>query len=178
MKAGYVYVLSNPSMPFLVKIGYSKHGGQSRATTFYRNDTAVATPFNVEFEVLCDDARKIERLVHVELESYRVNPSREFFECGVSMAAKTISKFLSESIEAMPDDYPKYVELDFEEGGIYHEMTSIGDSQSLNITQAEYAEAARRLTWDIDLLTKKVLKLRESKKNSEKNGWFGFRRGQ
>jgi hypothetical protein len=76
---GYVYVLSNPSMPGVLKIGRSAKGGAERAKSFYQ--TGVANPFTVEFELLTDDCCWLESEVHKELNSYRVNPDREFFSC-------------------------------------------------------------------------------------------------
>ena len=77
---GYVYVLSNPSMPGLVKIGRSKVGGNSRGKQMYRGDTGVPTPFELEFECLFDDCIEAEAMLHDELGHLRVNPQREFFK--------------------------------------------------------------------------------------------------
>lgn len=77
---GYVYVLSNPSMPGLVKIGRSKVGGNSRGKQMYKGDTGVPTPFELEFECLFDDCIEAEAILHDELGHLRVNPQREFFK--------------------------------------------------------------------------------------------------
>ena len=77
---GYVYVLSNPSMPGLVKIGRSKVGGNSRGKQMYKGDTGVPTPFELEFECLFDDCIEAEAMLHDELGHLRVNPQREFFK--------------------------------------------------------------------------------------------------
>lgn len=55
---GYVYILSNPSMPGILKIGRSINGGKGRADALYKNDTGVASPFALEFEMIFDDCRK------------------------------------------------------------------------------------------------------------------------
>jgi len=49
MKQGYVYILTNPSMPGLVKIGRSKNGGRKRASDLYQ--TGVPTPFRKRSEL-------------------------------------------------------------------------------------------------------------------------------
>lgn len=77
MKPGYIYVLSNPSMPGIVKIGRSIHGGKSRARDLYQ--TGVPTPFEVEFEIYVEDYAEIEIMVHEKLQDVRVNGNREFF---------------------------------------------------------------------------------------------------
>ena len=90
MSRGYVYVLSNPSMPGVLKIGMSKHGGQGRADALYRNDTGVATPFVLEFELMVADARVVERDAHARLGECRVNARREFFACDIRTATEAV----------------------------------------------------------------------------------------
>lgn len=79
MSVGYVYVLSNESMPGIVKIGRSKRSGSNRATELYKNNTGVATPFKLEFELLCEDMNEAEAIMHERLQNHRVNGNREFF---------------------------------------------------------------------------------------------------
>lgn len=76
---GYVYVLTNPAMPGLVKIGRSKTAAAGRANTMYRGDTGVPLPFEIVFECLFDDCVAGEQAVHECLEHSRINPNREFF---------------------------------------------------------------------------------------------------
>lgn len=76
---GYVYVLTNPAMPGLVKIGRSIHAAGSRAKQLYRGDTGVPLPFDIYFEALFENCVEGELLVHEELQDYRINPDREFF---------------------------------------------------------------------------------------------------
>lgn len=80
MSPGYVYVLSNKSMPGLVKIGRSIHGGRKRADDIYRNATGVPTPFEMVFEIYTEDCRYLEAAVHEALQEWRVDPDREFFK--------------------------------------------------------------------------------------------------
>ncbi|WP_299075861.1 GIY-YIG nuclease family protein [uncultured Paraglaciecola sp.] len=80
MSKGYVYVLSNPVMPGIVKIGRSMHGGKGRADALYRNDTGVAKPFVVEHEIYVKDCVALEKAVHAAFSMFRINKSREFFE--------------------------------------------------------------------------------------------------
>jgi hypothetical protein len=76
---GYVYVLTNPAMPGLVKIGRSRTAAAGRANTMYRGDTGVPLPFEIAFECLFDDCISGEQAVHDYLEHCRINPNREFF---------------------------------------------------------------------------------------------------
>lgn len=85
---GYVYVLSNPSMPGIVKIGHSVNGGDSRAKAIWT--TGVPTKFKVEFEILIDNPQSLERRVHERLSGLRINASREFFRCDIFIAVAAI----------------------------------------------------------------------------------------
>lgn len=88
-KNGYVYILSNESMPGIVKIGKSKHGGRHRAEQLY--NTGVPTPFYLEFEIYCEDAGYIESASHDALDKSRVSEAREFFRCSVTDAIAAVS---------------------------------------------------------------------------------------
>lgn len=101
---GYVYVLSNPSMPGLVKIGRSKVSGNSRASQLYKGDTGVPTPFELEFECLFDNCIEAEVAVHYELDHLRVNPQREFFKMGVESAIVTVLNTAANFIDHFVED--------------------------------------------------------------------------
>ena len=75
---GYIYVLSNESMPGVFKVGRSINGGATRAKQIYQ--TGVPTPFQIEFEILVNEPCDTEILIHEELAEYRVSPDREFFK--------------------------------------------------------------------------------------------------
>ena len=76
---GYIYVLSNESMPSVYKIGNSKKGGEERAKELYRGNTALPSKFIVEYEKYSNVASDLELLIHAELFNYRVSVGREFF---------------------------------------------------------------------------------------------------
>lgn len=80
-RVGYVYVLTNPAMPGVVKIGRSRHGAASRAKSL--SGTSVPTSFVVAFEILCLDAERAEERAHRYAEKSRIAANREFFEMPV-----------------------------------------------------------------------------------------------
>jgi hypothetical protein len=88
VSSGYVYVLSNESMPGYVKVGRSIHGGATRGRALFQ--TGVATPFVLEFEIFTKDHEWLESKVHMNLKFSRVNPDREFFKCPPSDAIEEI----------------------------------------------------------------------------------------
>lgn len=91
-KAGYVYVLTNPSMPGLIKVGHSINGGQGRASALFKGDTGVPTPFELEYEAYLKNCHAVEMEVHRRLAEKRVNEKREFFECEPGRAVTIITE--------------------------------------------------------------------------------------
>jgi len=92
---GYVYVLSNPSMPGAYKIGRSVNGGCLRAKALYL--TGVPEPFTVEFDILVDDAMDFEKRIHEALEHHRINDDREFFRCDLHVLIRCVlEEYLSQ----------------------------------------------------------------------------------
>lgn len=77
MIPGYVYILLNPSMPGLIKIGRTLRDSRMRAREL--TSTGVPTPFQVAFELFAEQHEALEAMVHNELNDFRVNPAREFF---------------------------------------------------------------------------------------------------
>ena len=76
-----VYVLTNPAMPGIVKIGKTNRDDpQVRMNELYT--TGVPLPFECAIAVETDDkgAEGLEKALHVAFGPSRVNPSREFFK--------------------------------------------------------------------------------------------------
>ena len=97
-KKGYIYILSNPSMDGVLKVGMSKRGAIIRSNELYA--TGVPTPFVIEFDMLVDDCRGIEVYMHSYLSDFRVNNSREFFKIDVNhVANEIIRKLFGAAIE-------------------------------------------------------------------------------
>lgn len=90
MDSGYVYIFINESMPGLIKIGKTKRDCRSRARELYK--TGIPTPFQVAFEIYCDDYDLIERKIHSELSDFRVNPNREFFRFPLDKAISLLQQ--------------------------------------------------------------------------------------
>lgn len=76
---GIVYVLTNPAMQGLVKIGKTTRSTlENRMGELY--STGVPVPFNCEIAVEVDDETSVESVLHKAFAKFRVNPRREFFE--------------------------------------------------------------------------------------------------
>ena len=78
MNEGIVYVLTNPAMPKMVKIGKTGRGVETRLNDLYT--TGVPLPFECAYAARVEDMDKVEKAFHNAFGPYRVNPRREFFE--------------------------------------------------------------------------------------------------
>ena len=87
----YVYILSNPAMPGLIKIGHTKNHPGERVKQLSRS-SGIPVPFDVEWVYSCYNAIELEREIHKHLDSYRVNNNREFFQIPVKKAKSIIKK--------------------------------------------------------------------------------------
>jgi len=89
---GYVYVLSNPTMPGLLKIGYTDREVDERVDEL--NSTGVPVPFDVEAIFGSPNAYKDEQAIHSILAQHRVAGNREFFSIAVKEAVKCIIDYI------------------------------------------------------------------------------------
>lgn len=77
--AEIVYVLTNATMPGLVKIGRtSQIDANVRITQVYT--TGVPVPFTLEYAAKVANGQEVETALHTAFAPHRINPSREFFE--------------------------------------------------------------------------------------------------
>ena len=85
----WVYVLSNPTSPGILKIGYTSLTPDERAKQI-SNATGVALPYKVEWAFKCFDGEQLEGEVHNKLREYRINNQREFFQINLEEAKEVI----------------------------------------------------------------------------------------
>ena len=76
-KIGFVYVLTNTSMPGIVKIGLTKNIKDRLLNLSSR--TAVPTPFKLYRAIEVKDMFKVEKQLHNYFRKQRTNSQREFF---------------------------------------------------------------------------------------------------
>lgn len=99
MSLGYLYILSNPTMKGLLKVGFTKGAPEERARKL-SVATGVAAPFTVEYFQISDDVEEVESLVHEEMMEYRVNENREFFEVSIEKAVSIIEKLAKDPVSS------------------------------------------------------------------------------
>lgn len=86
-KQGVVYILSNPAMPGLVKVGKTINLHDRMKSLF---STGVPLPFRCVYAKRVQDCSEVERKLHKGLNSHRENANREFFR----IAEEEIINFL------------------------------------------------------------------------------------
>jgi len=79
VKRGYVYLLSNESMPNIYKVGYTTANPYFRASQL-SSSTSCPTPFQIVCFAEFEDAYEAEKHLHDVFTDYRVNPNKEFFK--------------------------------------------------------------------------------------------------
>lgn len=84
-----VYVLTNPAMPSLVKIGITTQAGvKERMKQLYT--TGVPVPFECAYTVEVVDCASVEAALHTAFGPNRINPNREFFKIGIDQAVAVL----------------------------------------------------------------------------------------
>ncbi len=83
---GWVYVISNQSMPGLLKIGFSSKDPQSRAREL--DNTGCPLPYVVEYDLLVNAPREVEQKIHTRLAEKR--EGKEWFRCSLQEAISAV----------------------------------------------------------------------------------------
>lgn len=87
---GIVYVLTNPAMPNLLKIGFTAaEDVKVRMAQLYTNP-GVPLPFECVYAARVSNAQKVEKALHTAFGPSRINPRREFFEIEPTQAIAII----------------------------------------------------------------------------------------
>jgi len=97
MDQGLIYILTNPAMPGLVKIGKTNRA-DVKQRMFELYSTGVPVPFECAYAAKVNDPDKVEVALHTAFGPNRINPKREFFSIE-PMQAIAILKLLEISDE-------------------------------------------------------------------------------
>jgi T5orf172 domain. len=82
---GIVYVLTNPAMPGLVKIGMTnRESVDARLKELF--NTSVPVPFECEYACKVEHSEKVEKALHLAFHPYRIHAQREFFKINPEQA--------------------------------------------------------------------------------------------
>lgn len=90
---GFLYVLTNPAMPGLTKVGKTTRQPDARVAEL-SSPTGVPSPFSLAFQQPVEECHFAESWVHSELErgGYRLSNNREFFNAPLHVVVKIVSQ--------------------------------------------------------------------------------------
>jgi len=89
---GWLYVMTNKSMPGLVKVGFSTKDPERRTAEL--KHPGIPHPYVVVYDVLVENPREVEGIVHSKLKNCREN--KEWFRCSVEEAVDVIREVIRE----------------------------------------------------------------------------------
>ncbi|WP_438332248.1 GIY-YIG nuclease family protein [Burkholderia pseudomallei] len=119
---GYVYILVNPCMPGLIKIGRTFRDARTRAREL--SSTSVPTSFQVAFELFSEQHEELEIMAHRALADFRVDAAREFFRYPLDKAIALLlelaepsqspaTRYVAEDVTTrLREKYPTYLRSD------------------------------------------------------------------
>jgi len=91
---GFIYILSNTSMPNIFKVGYTQHTVSKRAKELSSN-SSIPTPFIIEAEYpIYQYPHKVEKAVHNQLDPFRVSNQREFFKYPLDLLKNEVQEVI------------------------------------------------------------------------------------
>lgn len=95
---GFIYIMSNPLHPDVVKIGQSSKDPNERRKEL--GTTGVLEEFVLEYRALTENYVSLEKEIHRRLASVRVRKDREFFKISVPEAIEKIREIAGNRIES------------------------------------------------------------------------------
>lgn len=93
INSGYIYILINPSMQDMIKVGFTKRTPEERLVELSAT-TGVPTPFVLIYKEYFQDCVLAEKNIHFILEERgeRVASNREFFRTDITTAIKIVQE--------------------------------------------------------------------------------------
>ena len=110
MSEGIVYVLTNPAMPRMVKIGRTGREIGARLSDLYT--TGVPLPFECEYAARVKDQNEVESAFHLAFGPYRVNPRREFFNIEPEQAITLLKLMALEDVTPVVQKEAESVDIE------------------------------------------------------------------
>lgn len=103
-KSGWLYVISSPSLPNLVKVGVSRR--ESPWTRVRElSSSSLPIPFKAHCFVFSDDCFELESAMHKYFDAQRVNKDREFFTITPQQAIDALKDYFKVDIWYVDDEY-------------------------------------------------------------------------
>jgi hypothetical protein len=162
---GFVYIISNPSLPGLVKVGYSMKDPGFRVKNDF-DPAGLPDDYVIEYFALVDDPRDVEGRVHDILKSQNCHHKKEWFRAApievVSVLRGVADNIFWEYDEKLPSpELQKFIC----QGGIA-DKTILDLTPVVDMTPEEYRELAER---SLDLCRKNSEEAKERKRAAQSN---------
>ena len=102
-KAGWLYVISSPSLPGLVKIGCTRRLNPALRVREL-SSSSLPEPYHAHCFVFSDDCFELENNIHKYFDKDRVNPDREFFRIEPKEAIDVLKKNFNVDVHFVDED--------------------------------------------------------------------------
>ena len=102
-KAGWLYVISSPSLPGLVKIGCTRRLNPALRVREL-SSSSLPEPYHAHCFVFSDDCFELENNIHKYFDKERVNPDREFFRIEPKEAIDVLKENFGVDVHFVDED--------------------------------------------------------------------------
>lgn len=102
-KAGWLYVITSPSLPNLTKIGCTRRLNPSIRVKEL-SSSSLPEPFHAHCFVFSDDCFELESQIHQYFDKERVNPDREFFRIEPKEAIDVLKEIFNVDVHFVDED--------------------------------------------------------------------------
>lgn len=102
-KAGWLYVITSPSLPGLTKIGCTRRLNPSIRIKEL-SSSSLPEPFHAHCFVFSDDCFELENNIHKYFDKERVNPDREFFRIEPKEAIDVLKEIFNVDVHFVNED--------------------------------------------------------------------------
>lgn len=103
-KSGWLYVISSPSLPNMIKIGCTRQAVPMQRI-YALSSSSLPFPFRAHCFVFSDDCFELESAMHKYFDAQRVNKDREFFAITPQQAIDTLKDHFKVDIWYVDDEY-------------------------------------------------------------------------
>ena len=102
-KAGWLYVISSPSLPGLVKLGATRRLNPTIRVKEL-SSSSLPEPYHAHCFVFSDDCFELENNIHKYFDKERVNPDREFFRIEPKEAIDVLKEIFNMDVHFVDED--------------------------------------------------------------------------
>ena len=103
-KSGWLYVISSPSLPNMIKIGCTRQAVPMQRI-YALSSSSLPFPFRAHCFVFSDDCFELESAMHKYFDAQRVNKDREFFAITPQQAIDALKDYFKVDIWYVDDEY-------------------------------------------------------------------------